>query len=504
MEKLDQNKTPLFTAIQRHIDAKTIPFHVPGHKQGRGLPELAAYLGEKALQMDLNGMQNLDYINNPQGVIAEAEDLYAQAFGADYAYFLINGTTSGVQAMIMSVCSPGDEIIIPRNAHNSCIGGLILSGAIPVYIQPAINENLGVAMAISTESVEKAIQKHPHAKALFLINPSYYGFTPDIKSIVRLAHQNNMAVLVDEAHGAHMYFHPDFPLPALYAGADMSAASMHKTGGSLTQSSILFLNSKFISPKRVRQVLNLTYTSSASYLLMSSLDIARKQLAIKGKSLLENTLDLARRARSIINKMGDYYAFGPDLVGKPGCYNFDESKLSIHVGRCGYTGYQFETVLRNKYNIQIELADLMNIMAIITIGDNWGNLELLINALQKIKRLGSLKTFRNYPVPPDNEMLVSPRDAFYSPKKTIAIGDAVGEIAGENIMAYPPGIPVVSLGERITPDIVDYIKILKSEDCHLQGGVDPLADYITVLGRESVDETSIDLKKAIPLEETAL
>ncbi len=490
MNKSIHYKTPLFDAIKQYVNTKTIPFHVPGHKQGRGIPELTAFMGDTALQMDTNGMKGLDYINNPCGVIAEAQALYAEAFGAHQAYFLVNGTTSGVQTMIMSACSPGDEIIIPRNAHKSTIGGLILSGALPIYVQPEINEKLGIAMGVTVESIIEAIRKHPHAKAVFLINPTYYGYASDIKNIVSIAHQNNMAVLVDEAHGAHMYFHPDFPLPALYAGADMSAASMHKTGGSMTQSSVLLLKSDLISPDRVRQVLNLTYTSSASYLLMCSLDVARKQLAINGKKLLSETLAIVREARHEINRIEGFYAFGKDIVGQPGCYNFDETKLSIHVRLSGYTGYQLEDKLRDNYNIQVELSDLFNIMALTTIGDQPENLDVLIKALKNISGRNSLHPFKNYPlIPYNNDMVVSPRDAFYSTKKAIALDEAVGEIAGENIMAYPPGIPVVSLGEKITQDIIDYIKILKMENCHLQGGIDPLVNYISVLGINKIGKT---------------
>ena len=195
--------------------------------------------------------------------------------------------------MIMSACEPGDKIIIPRNAHRSTIGGIILSGVVPVYLQPEINESLGIAMGIDEKSLKNAIKENPHAKAVFLINPTYYGVVSDLKSLVRIAHRHEMAVLVDELHGAHMCFHDDFPLTAMEVGADMSAASLHKTGGSMTQSSALFLRGSMISPEKTKEVLNLTYTTSASYLLMSSLDVARKQLATEGSELLENALNLA-------------------------------------------------------------------------------------------------------------------------------------------------------------------------------------------------------------------
>lgn len=479
----DQNITPIFNALKMHIEEGIIPFHVPAHKQGRGLSELSDYIGERTLQMDLNGMPDLDYINHPGGVIAEAQRLFARAFGADEAFFLVNGTTSGVQAMIMSVCAPGNEIILPRNAHISTIGGIILSGAMPVYLYPEFNTQLGIAMGVSLESVYRAIKRHPHAKAIFLINPTYYGYASDLRSIIRIAHAHNMAVIVDEAHGAHMSFHNAFPISAMEAGADMSAVSMHKTAGSLTQSSALLLRGKRILCERVKQILSLSYTSSASYLLLCSLDLARKQMAQKGSELLENTLQLASWLRSRINEIPGLYAFGRELAGTPGCFSFDETKLGVHVRRLNYSGYQVEELLRTEFKIQVELSDLHNILALTSIGDIPENLEKLLLALKRIASFARTGESKTPPlVPPFSKMIVSPRDAFYAAKKSIKLEHSVGEIAGEMVMAYPPGIPVICMGERISPDIAEYIRVLKMEKCELQGTADPYLENIQVLG----------------------
>jgi arginine decarboxylase len=292
-----------------------------------------------------------------------------------------------------------------------------------------------------------------------------------------------MPVLVDEAHGAHMSFHDDFPLTAMEVGADMSAASVHKTAGSLTQSSILLLRGNLIPGDRVRQALNLTFTSSASYLLMCSLDIARRQLAVNGHELLEETLELARWAREEINKIEGVHAFGTELAGKPGCYDFDETKLGVNVINLGCTGYAAETILRKEYNIQIEMSDLYNILAVVTIGDRREDLEALVNALKSMAEKGCVNRGNRVAIIPENpEMIVTPRDAFYNSKKKVRLEEAEGEIAGEMVMAYPPGIPVICMGERISRDVIDYIKILKEERCQLQGTFDPHADYIKVLG----------------------
>ncbi len=481
--RLDQKKTPLFDAVKKYVDDKVTPFHVPGHKQGKGIEELREYIGERALQMDANGMEDLDFANNPTGVIMESEKLMAQAFGAENAWFLVNGTSAGVQAMIMSACQPGDKIILPRNAHKSTIGGIILSGAIPVYVHPEIDNKLGIAMGITEESLKNTIKQHPHAKAVFLMNPTYYGHASDLKSIVRIAHRHDMAVLIDEAHGAHMSFHDDFPLTAMEVGADMSAVSLHKTGGSMTQSSVLLLRSNMIAPEKVKQVLNLTFTTSASYLLMCSLDVARKQLATIGSDMLEQTLDISRWARDKINKIDGLYAFGREMVGRPGCFDFDETKFGINVRALGYTGYEIESKLRKEYNIQIELSDLYNILAIVSLGDRKDDMEKLVDAMKDIASKSEVKEVSNATlIPHDPEMIVSPRDAFYSYKKAVKLEEAKGEIAGEMVMAYPPGIPVVCMGERITQEIIDYVKILKEQDCELQGTADPKVDYVRVLG----------------------
>ncbi|SHK19095.1 Arginine/lysine/ornithine decarboxylase [Anaerobranca californiensis DSM 14826] len=484
MKDINQNQTPLFTALKEYSKSGIVPFDVPGHKQGRGIKEFTEYVGTTIMELDVNSVKCLDNICNPIGVIKEAEDLAAQAFGADHSFFLVNGTTSGVQTMIMSACKPGDKIIIPRNAHKSAISGIILSGAIPIYIQPEINENLGIAMGVTVERVKKTIKAHPDAKAIFLINPTYYGATSNIKEIVEIAHQHSMAVLVDEAHGAHMGFHKEFPPSAMELGADMSAVSLHKTGGSLTQSSLLLLKKGIIDPFTVKTNLNLTQTTSASYLLMSSLDVARKQLATKGEEILTKVLKLVRDAREEINKIDGLYAFGKELVGTPGVYGFDETKLGVNVRKLGLTGFEVYDILRDHYKIQVELADYYNIMAIVSLGDTERSLQALVAALKdiavKFRKDVEIKMITN--VLKNPAVIVSPRDAYYSSKRVVKLDDAVGEISGEAIMAYPPGIPVVAPGERITKEMIEYIKLLKEEETLLQGTEDPYIEYIKVLG----------------------
>ncbi|MHB1126643.1 MAG: aminotransferase class I/II-fold pyridoxal phosphate-dependent enzyme [Bacillota bacterium] len=481
-----QRRTPIFDAVQEYINSGIIPFHVPGHKQGRGLPELRDYVGDRILAMDLTCLPDLDNICNPLGVIREAEDLTAEAFGADHAYFLVNGTTSGIQAMIMSVCQPGDKIILPRNAHKSALGGLILSGATPVYIEPQLNRDFGISMGVTPDQVEAALNRHPEAKAVFVVNPNYYGTAPDIRRIVEIAHRRGVPVIVDEAHGAHFSFHPDLPVSAMKAGADMSASSAHKLLGSMTQSSFLLLREGLVSSGRVKSVLNLTQTTSPSYILLCSLDVARKQIATQGKELLEQTLQLTRQIREELRYLEGITLLGEETIGHPGCFALDPTKITINVQGLGLSGYEMEKILRRNYRIQVELSDLYNLIVLITIADTQETAACLLAAFQDIVNQRPLKNVIKYcpPLPDIPEPTLSPRGAFNSDTHSIPLVDAEGEISAEAIMAYPPGIPLLCPGETITRSVIEYINVLKQEEADLQGTEDPDINSIKVVKRD--------------------
>jgi len=308
-----QENSPIHEALLQHKKNRVVPFDVPGHKGGRGIPELTEFLGADCMKVDVNSMKPLDNLIHPVSVIKAAEELAAEAFGAHTAFFMINGTTAAVQAMIMSTCKEGEKIIMPRNVHRSSINALVVCGAIPVYVNPGVNHELGIPLGMSVKDIKNAIIENPDAKAILVNNPTYYGVCSNLKEIVRLAHEHDMKVLVDEAHGTHYYFSENMPINAMAAGADMSAVSMHKTGGSLTQSSFL-LCGEGVDPGYVRQIINLTQTTSASYLLLSSLDLARKNMVLNGKQLVAKTVALAEYAREEINKIGGYYAFSSELI----------------------------------------------------------------------------------------------------------------------------------------------------------------------------------------------
>ena len=432
-----QSKAPVLEAMTQHLQNRVVPFDVPGHKGGRGNSELTDFLGKSCLKADVNSMKPLDNLCHPVSVIKEAQDLAAEAFGAKTAFFIVNGTTGSVQTMIMTACKSGDKIIMPRNVHRSAINALVVNGAVPVYVNPGTNKELGIPLGMSVENVKKAIAENPDAKAVLINNPTYYGVCSDLREIVRIAHENNMLALVDEAHGTHFYFGENMPVSGMAAGADMAAVSMHKTGGSLTQSSILLCGSN-INSDYVRQVINLTQTTSGSYLLISSLDIARKNLALNGKSIFKKTVQFAEYARNEINKLGGYYAFGNELCDNNAFFDFDKTKLSVHTRDIGLAGIEVYDILRDDYGIQIEFGDIGNILAIISAGDRALEIERLISSLSEIKRLYSKdKTgmFDHEYINP--EVITAPQKAFYSNKKSVPINQSSGMAVSYTHLTLP-------------------------------------------------------------------
>ncbi|NLT94256.1 MAG: aminotransferase class I/II-fold pyridoxal phosphate-dependent enzyme [Clostridia bacterium] len=483
MSALDQSKTPLFDALMGYVKENTIPFHVPGHKQGRGNGFLTSILGETTMAIDLTCMEDLDNICNPKSVIKEAEKLAAQAYQAENAFFLVNGTTSGIQAMIMSVCRPGDKIILPRNAHKSAISGIILSGAHPIYIEPEIDPFFGIAMGVTPSKVKEALEMHPDAKAVFVINPTYYGIASNLKEICKIAHDFEVPVLVDEAHGAHLVFHEDLPLSAMEAGADLAASSTHKLAGSLTQSSILLHQGNLIDPEYIKSVLNLTQTTSPSYILLASLDIARREMALKGRERLQRTIALTKKAKEQLSKINGIYCLDEDILDGNGKFALDSAKLVINVRNLGFSGYEIERILRKKYHIQIELSDLYNIIVLLTIGDDEITVNAFLKAFKEIVSSRPAKKIVKYTInlPDIPEQQILPRQAFYAETVLLPIEEAEGEISAEMIMAYPPGIPLICPGEKITKEVIQYVKLLHKEDAQLQGTQDPQVKHIKVL-----------------------
>lgn len=478
---LTQENAPVYEALLEHRENPIVHLDVPGHKGGRGNKELRDFLGKTCLLTDVNSMKSLDNLCHPVSVIKDAQNLAAKAFRAKNAFFIVNGTTAAVQTMIMTACKAKDKIIMPRNVHRSAINALVVSGAIPVYVNPDTNRKSGIPLGMKTCDVKRAIEENPDAVAIMVNNPTYYGICSNLKEIVKLAHEHNMLVLVDEAHGTHLYFGDNMPPSAMDAGADMAAVSLHKTGGSLTQSSLLLAGPN-VDSGYIHQIINLTQTTSASYLLMVSLDLARKNLYKNGKEMFAKTVQYSDYARGEINKLGGYYAYSSEIENGDSIYAFDKTKLSVYTRDIGLAGIEVYDILRDEYGIQIEFGDLGNILAIVSAGDRELEIERFISALSEIKRRYQKNPeglFDHEYINP--QVVCSPQSAFYSKKHQVKICESAGYICNEFVMCYPPGIPILAPGERITKEIIDYIIYAKEKGCSLTGTQDLEVNYINVL-----------------------
>lgn len=419
------------------------------------------FIGENALSIDLINIAPLDDLHQPTGVIEEAQCLAAEAFGADYSMFSVQGTSCAIMCMIMSVCGPGQKIIVPRNLHKSILSAIILSGAKPIFITPERDVMWGIDHGVSIRSVKRALTRHPDVKAVLVINPTYFGVCTDLKAIVDLAHQHNVPVLVDEAHGALLHFHDKLPLSAMQSGADMAATSMHKLGGSLTQSSILHVKKGLIPISKVQTIFSMLTTTSTSYILLASLDTARKQLALHGKDISNKTIRLAEYARDKINQIPGLASFGREIVWTDSAFDFDPTKLTIHVRKLGITGYEAENWLRDNANIEVELSDMYNILCLITPGDSKETIECLLKALEDLAdaKFNPTSEFQLIDVilPEIPQLALTPRDAFYSDTEWIPFKESAGRIITESIYVYPPGIPILLPGEVIAAQHIRYI-----------------------------------------------
>ena len=480
-EYLTQERAPILEALTKMKANRLVPFDVPGHKRGRGNRELADFLGQDCLDVDVNSMKPLDNLCHPVSVIKDAEILAAEAFGAAHSFFMIGGTTSAVQAMILTTCKPGDKIILPRNVHRSAINALILCGAIPVYVNPQVDERLGISLGMKVEEVIDAIKNNPDAKAVLLNNPTYYGICSDIATITKVAHEHGMKLLADEAHGTHFYFNKKLPPSAMSVGADMAAVSMHKSGGSLTQSSLL-LTGKNINAGYVHQIINLTQSTSGSYLLMSSLDISRRNLALRGEEIFDNVIELVEYARDEINYLGGWYAYGKELIDGSAVFDFDVTKLSVFTRAVGLAGIEVYDILRDEYDIQLEFGDIANVLAYVSVGDRVKDIERLVSALADIKRIYRKDPSRLMKVEYIDPIVdATPKDAFYAKKISLPIEDTVGKTAAEFLMCYPPGIPILAPGERITKEILDYVRYAKRKGCQITGPEDMTIQRLQVM-----------------------
>lgn len=485
MNKEKQNNTPFFSEMKKYIESDPTCFDVPGHKMGNFDNDLEEYAGKTLYKLDVNAPIGLDNLYHPHGVIKEAEDLLADLYNVDEALFSINGTTGGIMTMIIGTIDAKEKIILPRNVHKSIINSLILSGAYPIFVMPDTDPETGIANGVKIDNYIKAMDENPDAKAVFVINPTYFGVTSNIKKLAKEAHERNMIVIADEAHGSHLYFHEDLPLGAMAAGADISSVSLHKTFGSLTQSSAILINKERINVSRIKKVYAMLSSTSPNHILLASIDVARKRMALDGHKLLSNTLDLARKTRERINKIRGFHCLDKSYLDGNGRFDIDETKLVINTSEVGLSGFEIFKLMREVENVQMELGEISELLAIFTIGTTQKDADRLVEGLQKISDkyydIIDIKTIPHfsYSFP---ELIVRPREAFHAPSKVISLDDAVGEISAENIMIYPPGIPLAIPGEIITQNAIDLLHFYEKE-----GGVvlsDSPDGYIKVLDQD--------------------
>lgn len=480
------DSTPLFDAIVKYIDQNPAYFRIPGHRGAKGISsKWVDLVGENIFKFDLTETPYLDDLHNPGGAIAQAQNLAKDVFGSDKTYFLINGTTCGNEAMVASTALEGDEILIPRNAHKSVLMGLIISGATPRYIMPKISQEWGVHGGIEPAEAQLFLEQNPKCKAVFAVSPSYYGFCSDIKSLAEICHKKNIPLIVDEAHGAHCYFSEKLPDGAITAGADICSQSIHKVTGSLTQSSMLHVRSGRIDHDLLEANLHIVQSTSPSYLLMTSLDLARHELAMHGEELIANAIALADYARQEIDCIEGITYIGEDIIGTNAIASFDRTRLVVSAKNLGITGFDLKSLLFNKFNIDLELSDYLNVLAIISYANTRNDIDKLLAALKVISReykMGNpIKNEIHLPsIPP---YALSPRQAHFHKKRTIEWKDAKGCIAGEPIAPYPPGIPVIYPGELITDEIWNYLEQYRRLGRHIQGPSDPKLERYNIIDK---------------------
>ena len=456
----------IFEAMKKYSADGALAFHTPGHKQGLGAHELLKNLvTAEGLRQEVSLMEELDDLHSPHGCIKFSEKLAAELWHADDALFMVNGTTSAIQAMILSTLKPDDLVFVPRNSHRAVTAGLILSGAIPIFLPIDFSAELKIPLNLTVETIRRAIKKFPQAKALILTSPNYYGVAADVKKIAEILHENKMLLLVDEAHGAHLQFSEELPISAMDAGADISAQSTHKLLGSMTQTSMLLVRKKFVDAEKVKRAASLLQTTSPNYLLLASLDIARLQMSEVGREKILNAIELSKFLRAEIKKIPALKTF--DAVKN---FELDLTKVTVNVENLGLTGIDAEKILRHKFKIQCELSDVSNLLFIISYADNFSTVSKLVEKLGAwIFELRELNKKSSDPaIYLTSDLIapaISPREIFFSASELVPLEKSVGRICAEEVTFYPPGIPILNLGEKITPQVVIQIRELKNLGC---------------------------------------
>lgn len=490
---LNQYEAPIAHAMKKYAGDGALAFHTPGHKQGLGAHRLLRELiTEEGLRQEVSLMEELDDLHEPEGCIKAAEALAAELWGAEDTLFVINGTTGAIHAMLIGTLSPGDEVLIPRNAHRSIIGGVILAGAVPVYVQPEVDGRLGIAMGLSLSAVQGAIADHPGARALVAVYPTYYGFCCDLRAIAEAVHEAGMLLLVDEAHGAHLRFSQELPLQAIELGADVAAQSTHKLLGSMTQTSMLHIGSSRVDRSRLRQAAGLLQSTSPNQLLLASLDIARLQMAEEGRERMAEAVRLSRFLRAEVNKITGLYSPGRESCHTgidSGAVCLDDTKVTVNLDGLAVDGPEAELILRHQYKIQCELSDARSLLFIISMADNEAVVKRLLAALKDMaaRHLSAGGRPEGYEAAesmgdmPRPVQRMNPRDAFFAAVRPVPLEEAAGAVSAETVAFYPPGVPLLCPGEEITAEIISYIRRYQALGMRLSGPADGRLATIRVI-----------------------
>lgn len=471
-----KNTAPIAAAMQKYSADGALAFHTPGHKQGAGAHELLKNLiTAEGLRQEVSLMEELDDLHSPRTCIKDAETLAAKLFNADDALFIINGTTCAIQTMILATLKAGDLVFVPRNSHRSIMAGIILAGAIPIYLPVEFSAELKIPLNLTVETLKLAIKKFPQARALILTSPNYYGVAADVPKIAEILHAAGMLLLIDEAHGAHLHFCEDLPSSAMDAGANLAAQSTHKILGSLTQTSMLLV--KNFDVEKVRRAASILQSTSPNYLLLASLDIARLQIQ-QNPEKISQAVQLSKNLRREINSIAGLKTF--DAVPN---FDLDFTKITVNVEGLGLTGIDAEKILRHKFKIQCELSDAANLLFLITYADTFATVEKLIDALKNFssgKKIFPIsKRFINF-LNEIKKSEISPREVFFSNCKNVALENSVGKICAEEVTFYPPGIPILNPGELVTADVIDYIKTQKNIGGRVIGAADTTLNTIKI------------------------
>ncbi len=476
----DQRVTPYLDAALRYRATGYTPFHTPGHKLGKGAPAgMREFMGDDGLSADLAMAGGVEDTRESTHLIRLAEDYAAEAWGAERSWFLVNGSTSGIHALVLALCAPGDTVIVPRNAHKSMLAGLIFSGAMPLYMEPAIDPLWGIPLNVRAADALAALAQAPDAKALFVTSPTYNGLGADLPGIAALAHDTGVPFVTDQAWGPHLRFCPELPVDAMSAGADAAVVSTHKLISGLTQSSVLMAGGERINLPRLDGMVHLTQSTSPQALMYASIDAARAQMAVHGTELWRGAIELAEWARAQIIALPGLRCLGAEMLGRDGVTEFDPTRLTVSACELSLSGYELETVLRDDYRIAVEAADPLNVVLNVTYGDSREDVELLVGSLRDLaaryRAGGGGSSACPGPLahtPPFTRQVLSPREAFFAPAVALPLGQCVGRVSAEMVTPYPPGIPVLGPGEEISPDIVAYLQEAAASGLKVHGPED--------------------------------